>query len=187
MHSMFNEAKTAQMAAYLLRKTGGRMNYMKLLKLLYLADRESMKQTGDSMSHDLFYSLPYGPVLSRTLELLQGQPGASWQQLIAKHDYDAELAPAGRDTATDDLDELSPRNCTILDQVFAQFGGMSERQLVDWTHNHCDEWADPHGSNRPIRSLDIFQALGWPEPQAREMAQAFDERRCLEQAMVRYN
>jgi len=40
---MFNQRKVAQMAAFLLRRRGC-MNYLKLMKLLYLADRESMKR-----------------------------------------------------------------------------------------------------------------------------------------------
>ncbi len=39
---MFCEEKVAQMAAYLLQKRGGKMSYLKLMKLLYLSDRESM-------------------------------------------------------------------------------------------------------------------------------------------------
>jgi hypothetical protein len=36
---MFSEEKVAQMAAYLLLKRGGRMAYLKLMKLLYLSNR----------------------------------------------------------------------------------------------------------------------------------------------------
>ena len=36
----FNEVKATQAAARLLRNRGGRMKYLKLIKLLYLADRE---------------------------------------------------------------------------------------------------------------------------------------------------
>ena len=43
----FNEAKAAAAAAVLLRHSGGRMPYMRLIELLYLADRESLDRTGE--------------------------------------------------------------------------------------------------------------------------------------------
>ena len=65
---MFREEKVAQMAAYLLQKRGGRMAYIKLMKLLYLADREYMISYGDSMSGDRAVSMKNGPVLSQTYD-----------------------------------------------------------------------------------------------------------------------
>jgi uncharacterized phage-associated protein len=112
---MFNEAKTAQMAAYLLEKSGGKMNYTKLMKLLYLTDRKSMELTGDSMTHDRFFSMKNGPVLSRTLELLQGKGrGEAWSSLVVKSFWDAKLA---RPVEHDDMDELSPMNMQVMDQI----------------------------------------------------------------------
>lgn len=40
---MFNEEKVAQMAAYLLKKHGGSMRFIKLMKLMYLSDRKAME------------------------------------------------------------------------------------------------------------------------------------------------
>lgn len=60
---MFSEEKVAQMAAYLLLKRGGRMAYLKLMKLLYLANRQSMIRHGRMMGEDKLYSMPdYGYV-----------------------------------------------------------------------------------------------------------------------------
>ena len=49
---MFSEEKVAQMAAYLLIKRGGRMPYLKLMKQLYLANRQSMIRHGSMMGED---------------------------------------------------------------------------------------------------------------------------------------
>ncbi len=40
--SMFNERKAAQAAAYLLHKAGGKLPLLKLMKLMYLAERLSL-------------------------------------------------------------------------------------------------------------------------------------------------
>ena len=39
MASTFNERKAMEAAAHLLHRRGGQMHYLKLLKLLYIADR----------------------------------------------------------------------------------------------------------------------------------------------------
>ena len=38
----FNERKAAQMAAFFLHQGGGKLEVLKLMKLLYLADRQAM-------------------------------------------------------------------------------------------------------------------------------------------------
>jgi uncharacterized phage-associated protein len=67
---MFNEFKVTQIAAFFLPKEGGEMFLLKLMKLLYLSERESFARFECSISGDKFYSLPHGPVLSRTKELI---------------------------------------------------------------------------------------------------------------------
>lgn len=182
---MFNEAKTAQMAAYLLAKSGGRMRYIKLIKLLYLADRESMRKTGDSMTHDRFYSLKNGPILSCTLDLLRGQKHSEgWSSIVRKDGYQAELVAA---MSPDDLDELSPFNLHIMDDVYARFGGMGWRQLCEWTHKNCPEWMHPGRSNLPISAADVFHALGWTKDEARDMDEKYNERRELDRTLASFN
>ena len=66
---MFNERKTTQMAAYFISHEGGEISKLKLIKLLYLAERESLRQHGRVMTGDRFVAMPYGPVLSMTLDL----------------------------------------------------------------------------------------------------------------------
>lgn len=69
---MFNERKVAQMAAFLLGKGGDRMPHLKLMKLLYLSDREAMERYGFPISGDCIVAMPHGPVLSMTLNLMDG-------------------------------------------------------------------------------------------------------------------
>ncbi len=46
MHLRFNFEKSLQAAGYLLELHGDRMEYVRLLKLLYIADREMMAEAG---------------------------------------------------------------------------------------------------------------------------------------------
>jgi len=45
------------------------MSYMKLIKLMYLADREALLRWGRPISTDRYVSMDKGPVLSRVLDL----------------------------------------------------------------------------------------------------------------------
>jgi uncharacterized phage-associated protein len=183
--TMFNEAKAAQMAAYLLSKSGGSMNYTKLMKLLYLTDRESMRVTGASMTNDQPYSLKHGPVLSLTLDLLHGKlKSQRWSGLVRTEGYDAKLA---RTMQEDDLDELSPFGMKILDEVYARFGGMGWNALCRWTHDNCAEWKDPGSSRIPIAPGDVFEALGWAPEQAQQLASQYDEQRELDRTLANFN
>jgi uncharacterized phage-associated protein len=70
---MFNERKVAQMAAFFLGQVqGGRMSHLKLMKLLYLAEREALRSLGLHLTGDHLVSMPHGPVLSMTLNLMDG-------------------------------------------------------------------------------------------------------------------
>jgi uncharacterized phage-associated protein len=64
MKPRFNEQKATQAAARFLKLANGKMNYLKLIKLLYLLDRESLNRRGRPVTGDQYYSMKLGPVLS---------------------------------------------------------------------------------------------------------------------------
>ena len=49
---LFNERRTAQVAAYLLHRAGGRLPLLKFMKLMYLAERESLRVFGEPICGD---------------------------------------------------------------------------------------------------------------------------------------
>lgn len=179
---MFNEKKIAQMAAYLLNIHDGEMSLLKLMKLLYLTDRESLNQLGYSMSDDHMVSMPHGPVLSRTLDLMNGCStlGANgWSGLIgARANNKLSLK---NEINISVLNELSESDIEILDQIWSKFGGMEKFELVDYTHDNCPEWVDPCGSSNPIRLEQLFTAVGRSESEAKAMAANIREHRYVDE------
>lgn len=175
---MFNELKTAQASAYLLYKAGGTMEHLKLMKLLYLADRLSWKEYDKSITGDDYYSLPYGPVLSKTLNLIHGEtlPQLSrnatiWDNCIKDNaNYCVSLAKEN--------DEyfwgcLSLNDEKILNRVFADFGYFKTFELVEYTYNkkHVPEWQDPKGSSKKIKLPDLLAHLGKSKAHIAEILQ----------------
>ena len=173
---MFNQRKVAQMAAFLVDRGRSRMNYLKLMKLLYLADRESMKRYGEPISGDRYVSMDHGPALSQTLNLINGAiefEERGWNHWIAdKADYEVSLR---RKVSRDALDELSDADLEVLDIIYGKFGRMDQWKLRDYTHRYCLEWKDPEGSSIPIEYVDIFKALGRSPAEAKKLAARIEQ------------
>lgn len=68
----FSEKKTTEAAVLLLKMAGGRMKYIRLLKLLYLSDRQAFAELGRSITNDHYCSMKYGQVPSRAYYLVKG-------------------------------------------------------------------------------------------------------------------
>jgi putative transposase len=159
---MLNEQKVAQMAAYFLYRNGNKLSILKLMKLLYLADRESLAIYGLPLSYDHLVSMPHGPVLSETLDhssgFLKFSPDG-WDSWISdRENHEVSLRKKVDSPAA--LRALSPSDMEILGSVWTKFGGMSGWQLRDYTHQHCKEWKDPNGSSFPIPYKDVLLEVG---------------------------
>jgi uncharacterized phage-associated protein len=156
MRLRFNEAKATQAASRLLQLRGGRMSYVKLIKLLYLVDREALIRWGRFVTTDRHVSTDQGPVVSRIYNLITSDlpPGivTVWQKHIAlRPNYEVELVADPGD------DELSRAEEALIDEVFAEHGCKNRWALVDYTHE-LPEWQDPNGSSIPISHRDILKA-----------------------------
>ncbi|MCQ4145634.1 Panacea domain-containing protein [Vogesella sp. AC12] len=180
---MFDERKVAQAAAYFLDRRGGRMSHLKLMKLLYLADREALRRYGMSISGDEYSSLPHGPVLTRTKELMDGycKPvSGGWESWISdKENHEVELRhEANRDL----LDELSNADIAVLNHIWSDFGKMTRWEIRDYTHDkrNVPEWEDPNGSSRPIRLDAILRAVGKTHKQIKEDLEQEESRQYLD-------
>jgi uncharacterized phage-associated protein len=154
----FSEEKTTQAAALLINLSGRRLNYTKLIKLLYLADRESLKLWERPISGDSYVSMHLGPVLSRIYDLINYEEDPDnkryWYRFILKNEYDVSLihdAP---------FDELSKREIDLLERIFSKYKGYNWKKMVDVCHEICREWKDPGDSSFPIYVDEIFKALG---------------------------
>jgi uncharacterized phage-associated protein len=161
MRLRFRETKATQAAARLLQHRGGEMNYMKLIKLLYIVEREALRRWGRPVTGDRCVSLPKGPVLSQTLNLINDGPVPDTRSVWAEHisqpdNYSVRLlSPLGDD-------ELSEAEKALIDEVFQCHGSMNRWALVDLVHTF-PEWQDPDGSALPITYRDILRAGGKTE------------------------
>lgn len=184
--SLFNEQKTAQAAAFLLHKASGVLPLLKLMKLLYLAERQSFRDYGEPLTGDHLVSMDFGPVLSRTLNHMNGAvpSGAEgWETWIADR---AEHMVALRDPSMirspeEDLLALSESDLEVLGAVWREYGHVDRWKLVDLTHDF-PEWEDPHGSSKPISMMRLLQAVGYSQDVAKELIGRMTAQRNIGQA-----
>ncbi len=170
----FNEAKTAQLAAYFTAKNNGEIYHLMLMKLLYIADRNALATLGHSISDDNYASMNYGPVLLNTLSLIDGNVRSTqglWTQLLSpSRNYKISLLAEGEV----DTGYLSQAELDIADAVFNQYGQMDRFELADKTHEFA-EWIDPHGSAIPIQYKDILKAVGFSDSNAASVLQELQD------------
>jgi uncharacterized phage-associated protein len=174
----FEAEKVTEAAAFLLNLRGGRMHYIKLLKLLYIADRAALSAWGIPISHDNYVSMDNGPVLSQTYNLIK-DGGRVWSEYISAPfgDYEIQLLgnpPKGR--------KLSQAEETLLQRVFEQFGYQNRWDLVDLVHTFS-EWHNPHGSSIPIEIEEILKALDEPVENIQAIVTELKQERKLEERL----
>ena len=169
MRPRFREDKATQAAGVLLRQAGGRMNYMKLIKLLYLADRAALLRRGRPITFDEYVAMKHGPVLSAVLDRInEGDPPderSYWHRSIRRSGaYEVELG--GEDF---NPDRLSDAEEELLLEVFGEYGGMDRWELVELLHDTLPEWTDPGPTSVPISYRDILKAGGRTDAEVGEL------------------
>ena len=70
MNYRFDISKATDAACWLTQKEGGKINIMKLVKLLYLLDRASVAKRGVPVVGGAYYSMRNGPITSEVLDLI---------------------------------------------------------------------------------------------------------------------
>lgn len=128
----YADKKTLQLASIVAAYRKGKTDYGSIVKLLYLADRLSIKRRGFPITGDLMYSMRHGFVLSRVLNRLryiESSPD-EWQHVFRRvRNHVIELiGDAGKG-------ELSPADVKILEEILAEHGNKSFGQFRRLMHN----------------------------------------------------
>ncbi len=153
----FNEIKTTQAASLFLKKNDGKMNYMKLIKLLYLVDREALKLWERPLTGDTYYSMGHGPVLSNVLDKINNEdPDDSsywYKHITAPSNYNVELK---EDLSI--LDELSKREIELIDEFDKKYKDYNQFDMVRICHE-LPEWENVGNTSKPIGIKTILRKV----------------------------
>jgi len=170
----YDEQKTTQAAALLLRLNGAPMPYMKLVKLLYNIDREALRRWGRPITNDTVFSLPHGLILSITLDKAETSDPVTptyWDQHLATKGYRVSLV------ADCDDGELSDAEIELITEFFAHYKDKSQFDMEKEHHNPLlfPEWKDPGNSRIETHAADILRALGLTPEEIEDAVTRIDE------------
>jgi len=158
------------------------MSCIKLLKLLYLADREALLRWELPITGDCFVSLDIGPVVGRIYEFLGGEPAPNsariWGRFISAPDhYEVHLL------ADPGSGELRAPEVSLIDEVFEQHGRNDRWSLVEYTRA-LPEWTYPNGSALPIEYRDVLKSAGKTEAEISRIEEALESTVLAERVLV---
>ena len=153
--------KAAQAAAVLLQSDRcKRMSYLRLLKLLYIAEREALAETGSRLLGSRVLAMKHGPVLSEVYDLLN-RADPAWAEYLRRDGYQVELV---KDPGTK---KLSRYETAKLREVAERYKDRDEWDLVEITHGfpewqrHNPEATGAKAVEIPLR--DLVEAAARPE------------------------
>ena len=154
--------KMAQAVGILLREEPDhRTSYMRILKLLVIADRESLKQAGCPIIGSKVVAMKDGPLHSAVYDLIKNthldvQMWDSFFDTVGKFDIKMHDNPG--------VDELSPFEIEILKKVSRDHEWLDQFQLSELTHDF-EDWQRAWARRGDSGSIEIpfeetLQAIG---------------------------
>lgn len=127
---------------YLLRKLK-KADKIKLVKLMYLADKYHLIRYGRTITNDDYYAMEHGPVGAMVKDVLSFDsfniPPKTFKYLSTLINRDDKNHFSVKRDAKISFDMLSDTDKESLDFVYDKFGKMGKWELRDYTHKY-PEW-----------------------------------------------
>jgi uncharacterized phage-associated protein len=128
------------------------MEYLRLLKLLYIADRELLAETGRTLTGDRAVAMKQGPVLSAVYDLVKCQGVTAnvveWARVIHREGYEVVL---GSDVG---VKRLTKAELAKLNEVCDRFRDTDSVELSELTHEF-GEWSAAFDTQNPNSAYPI--------------------------------
>ncbi len=151
----FDFEKSMQALGVLLRQPGKHHNaYLKLIKLMYIAEKESLQETGRPITGDKMVAMPHGPVLSHVCDLIRGEDyRPTWSEYF-------ETTPSYELEAKADIGEgrLCPYEIKKLQEVAERYKEYDRWEMARITHKFPEYKKNKPGkSSKEIPLSDILK------------------------------
>jgi uncharacterized phage-associated protein len=151
-----NGRKATEAVARIIQKSGREMDYLRVVKLVYLADRKSLAKRGIPIVGGKYFSMRKGPVNGDVMNFVTRRNAPGWKDSIAPmqgHSLSVVSEPS--------YDSLSESELGILDEVVEEHLANTTDELVEWCHKNCEEYEEVSANGRkPISVESILQAEG---------------------------
>lgn len=154
---------------YILSKIG-KTSKLKIVKLIYLADKYHLIKYGRTITNDDYYAMQLGPVGTTVKDFLSSDTsfsshaerefGAKLIKKAAKYDYKSKSVKYR-------IKWLSQSDLEVLDFIIEKFGDMTHSQLIQYSHKY-PEW-------KLYESLFTDKKLGRIRLEKRELLSVIDD------------
>ena len=140
IHLSFKHETATQALNYLAIQSGGVINKMKALKLIFFSDRYHLRKYGRPVTNDEYVAMNYGPVASNVKDIAEM---SSFLDSKAEEYAKVFITPVSRyeysSVTPVDMDIFSESEIEALDYAWKNFGHLEEFGLADLTHQY-PEW-----------------------------------------------
>lgn len=157
---------------YIAGKFDKGVDYIKLFKLLYLAQKAHLSKYGRPIVNDDFYAMKAGPAPSVMYNICKVADGERSEQDLEDTarsiSVQTKKMPKGNDVKyvtvceSPDMDELSTSDIECIDEIYAKYGKLTSSKLSTITHDSAwkKNWDEEKAEGQKIGLLDIASAAG---------------------------
>lgn len=161
----FDYKKTTQVINYFIEKESGKIDKLKLIKLIWLADRYHLRKYGRIITNDTYFAMQFGPVPSAVKDLLSfnniaedGKEIGYFKKFIKQADTFSKNSIKSKEKT--DLKILSKSEIKVIDSIYNIYGKYNNFELANFSH-HFPEWTKfkiqiENGSSRELISISDF-------------------------------
>lgn len=137
---MIKNKKIIEAISYVLSKKDFCFSKLKLVKLLFIADKTHLEDFGRTITEDRFVAMKKGPVGSKTLDFLN----AKFENEDQKDYFNSLILEKTKNVFCKAKNKctfkaLSETDREVLDMVVSTFAELTEEKLVDFLHTF-PEW-----------------------------------------------
>lgn len=138
-----NYKKATQALNFFARKKDNKINKMKAIKLIYLADRLHLRKYGRPIVGDKYFAMKYGPVGSQTKNIAElscvSEEVVSYAKKYIKPITICKENDSLVSIKKDDLSVFSDTDVECLEIIYKNFSDKDQFELAELTHKY-PEW-----------------------------------------------
>lgn len=172
-----NYKKIIQVINFFAKKEEGKIDKLKLLKLIWLADRYHLRKYGRSITNDQYWAMSFGPVASNTKDLIN----KNILDETEKKYRDRYLKILGNKIESIErcnLDFFSKSDIEAMKEIYETYGKYKNSKLVDLSHEFPEwkkhkNWLENNNNTRELMSYDDFFLN--PEKEIKNFPNIFQE------------
>lgn len=136
----FNYKKAVQALNFFAISSGGKINKMKALKLIWLSDRLHLRLYGRPILNDTYFALNYGPVASNTKDLAEDTSFLSEEEKDYRNEFITNIDNYYYASLKSvDKKNFSKSDLDAMALIYNEFGEFDKFALSEESHKY-PEW-----------------------------------------------